>query len=249
MCDRPGKLHLRPTAYCLQLAAGLVLNRRVKLQTPPMRGSQSTENENMALVRPLEEYEIDRDLLEFIQFFKGPLGVIPNSVRTMARKPHLARAFTALNIAVMECAGDVTPEFKRLIGYVTSQVSGCLYCQAHAILGSERFGAGEERLRDAWNFEKSPHFTDAEKAALRFAHAAASVPNAVTEEIGAELRKHWSDDDIVEIMGVVALFGYLNRWNDSMGSALEDLPIEAGEKYLEDSGWRVGKHKELGGKS
>jgi uncharacterized peroxidase-related enzyme len=197
----------------------------------------------MALVAPLEEPEFDPELLEFVQFFKGPLGVIPNSVRTMAHRPAVARAFTELNIAVMKCEGAVTPEFKRLIGYVTSFVSGCRYCQAHTILGSQRFGSSEERLNDVWNFAESPHFTTAEKAALAFAHAAATVPNAVTDEIGRELHAHWEDGDIVEIMAVIALFGYLNRWNDSMGSALEELPVEAGEKYLGQSGWEVGKHK------
>ena len=50
-------------------------------------------------------------------------------------------------------------------------------------------------------------------------------------------------NDIVEIMGVIALFGFLNRWNDSMGSALEDLPIKKGEKYLKEStNWVPGKH-------
>jgi uncharacterized peroxidase-related enzyme len=197
----------------------------------------------MALVRPYEESEFDPDLLEFVQFFKGPLGVIPNSVRTMARRPAIAKAFTELNIAVMKCEGAVTPEFKRIIGYVTSYVSGCRYCQAHTILGSQRFGSSEERLNDVWNFAESTHFTDAEKAALAFAHAAALVPNSVTEEIGDELKKHWEEDDIVEIMAVIALFGYLNRWNDSMGSALEELPIEAGEKYLGNTDWEVGKHQ------
>jgi alkylhydroperoxidase family enzyme len=94
-----------------------------------------------------------------------------------------------------------------------------------------------------FNFESSPHFTAAEKAALQFAFAAAEVPNGVTEEHGSRLRAHWSDADIVEIMGVIALFGYLNRWNDSMGSALEDLPIQAGEKHLKASGWEIGKHQ------
>jgi len=196
----------------------------------------------MALVRPLNEDEFDPDLLDFVQFFKGPLGVIPNSVRTMARRPHIARAFTELNKAVMKCDGAVTPEFKRLIGYVTSYVSGCRYCQAHTVLGSQRFGSTEERLNDAWNHAASPHFTTAEKAALAFAQAAAQVPNAVDDDVAAELRRHWSDDDIVEIMAVIALFGYLNRWNDSMGSALEDLPVDAAEKYLGDSGWTIGKH-------
>ena len=94
----------------------------------------------MEIVKPLNENDIDPSLLEKIQFFKGPLGVIPSSVKTMSYHPKIADAFTDLNKAVMECKGKVTPEFKRLIGYVTSFASGCLYCQAHTILGAERFG-------------------------------------------------------------------------------------------------------------
>ena len=197
----------------------------------------------MPLVEPLSEEQMDPALREEVQFFKGPLGVIPNSVRTMAHRPAIARAFTDLNIAVMTDTGAVTPEFKRLLGYVSSFASGCMYCQAHMILASERFGASEARLNDVFDFEGSPHFTEAEKAALAFAHAATQVPNGVTPEIGARLRDHWPDEAIVEIMGVVALFGYLNRWNDSMGSALEDLPRAKGEARLADAtGWQVGKH-------
>jgi alkylhydroperoxidase family enzyme len=134
----------------------------------------------MALVDPLTEDGMDPDLREHVQFFKGPLGVIPNSVRTMAHRAPIARAFTDLNVAVMTDYGAVTPEFKRLLGYVSSFASGCLYCQAHMILASERFGASEDRLNDVFDFEGSAHFTDAEKAALAFAQAATAVPNAVT---------------------------------------------------------------------
>jgi len=197
----------------------------------------------MALARPLDESEIEPALREEVQFFKGPLGLIPNSVRTMAHRPEIARAFTNLNIAVMTDYGVVTPQFKRVIGYVSSFASGCMYCQAHMILASERFGTTEEQLNDVLNFEDSPHFSEAEKAALAFAHAATQVPNAVTDEIGTRLKAHWSEEAIVEIMGVVALFGYLNRWNDSMGSALEDLPLSKGQERLaETTGWTVGKH-------
>jgi uncharacterized peroxidase-related enzyme len=197
----------------------------------------------MALVEPLTEEALEPGLRDEVQFFKGPLGVIPASVRTMAHRPEIARAFTALNVAVMRDYGAVTPEFKRLIGYISSFASGCRYCQAHMILASERFGASEERLETVWTFEDSPHFTEAERAALAFAQAATAVPNAVTPEIEARLRAHWAPEAIVEIMGVVALFGYLNRWNDSMGSALEDLPRETAEKRLvAQSGWEIGKH-------
>ena len=199
----------------------------------------------MEIVKPLDENDIDPTLLEKIQFFKGPLGVIPSSVKTMSYHPKIADAFTNLNIAVMECKGSVTPEFKRLIGYISSFSSGCLYCQAHTILGAERFGSSKKRLDEVWTYSNSSAFSDAEKAALDFAFAAASVPNKVTGKLVSQLKKYWNDNDIIEIMSVIALFGFLNRWNDSMGSALEDLPIEKGEKYLEETtNWTPGKHRE-----
>ena len=198
----------------------------------------------MQVVEALKEDEIDHKLLEKLEFFKGPLGVIPSSVRTMSYHPKLAEAFTNLNKAVMECNGEVKPEFKRLIGYVTSFASGCLYCQAHTILGAERFGTSEERLKNVWNYKESSAFSKSEKAALSFAFAASTVPNSVSKEIIDDLKEYWSDPDIIEIMAVISLFGYLNRWNDSMSSTLEDLPIEAGNTYLkETSNWNVSKHK------
>ena len=198
----------------------------------------------MEIVKPLDENEIDSNLLEKIQSFKGPLGVIPSSVKTMSYHPKIADAFTNLNIAVMECKGSVTPEFKRLIGYISSFSSGCLYCQAHTILGAERFGSSKKRLDEVWTYSNSSAFSDAEKAALDFAFAAASVPNKVTGKLVSQLKRYWNDNDIIEIMSVIALFGFLNRWNDSMGSALEDLPIEKGEKYLEETtNWTPGKHR------
>lgn len=196
----------------------------------------------MPLVEPLPE-DHDPDLVDLIQFFRGPLGVVPNSVLTMQRRPKIARAFTDLNKAVMENLGRVTGEQKRLIGFIASRAAGCRYCQAHTILGAERFGATAERLAAIWDYRTSPLFSEAEKAAFDFALAAASVPNAVTPEIGEALRRHWSDDEIVEIVGVVALFGYLNRWNDSMATTLEDIGVSAGERNLAAIGWTAGKHR------
>ena len=43
----------------------------------------------------------------------------------------------------------------------------------------------------------------------------------------------------------ISLFGFLNRWNDSMGTTLEADAIDTGEKYLANHGWTVGKHKYL----
>ncbi|MFK7979497.1 MAG: carboxymuconolactone decarboxylase family protein, partial [Saprospiraceae bacterium] len=82
-----------------------------------------------------------------------------------------------------------------------------------------------------------------ERAALRFGFAAGQVPNAVTEEHFAELRKHFSEKQIVDLGATIALFGFLNRWNDTMGTALEPEAVAFAEKHLVKSGWEIGKHK------
>lgn len=196
----------------------------------------------MPLVTPLSPEHSD-EVSELAKFFNETLGFCPNSVLTMQRRPGIAKAFINLNKAVMQNDGEVTSEQKRLIGYLTSAVTGCRYCQAHTILAAKRYGGSDERLNNIWNFRDSDLYTDAEKAAFEFALAASSVPNAVDDQISEELHKYWSDDDIVEILGVVALFGYLNRWNDSMATTMEPGAVDAGETYLtHQEDWTRGKH-------
>ena len=214
----------------------------------------------MPLVQPLPT-DHDPAVAELAQFFNTTLGFAPHSVLTMMRRPALARAFTELNRAVMADgaadsaadglvdapgAGRVTGEFKRLIGHIASRVAGCRYCEAHTIRAAARFGSQEgaapERLDAVWAFRTSPLFSAAERAALEYAAAAASVPGAVTPEIGAELRLHWDDGQIVEITGVIALFGFLNRWNDAMATELEAPAAADGQRWLAGQGWSAGKH-------
>jgi len=195
----------------------------------------------MPLVAPLPIDHSD-EVARVATFFQSTLGFPPNSVLTMQRRPEIAKAFTHLNRAVMENGGRVTSEQKRLIGHLASANTGCRYCEAHTVLAAKRFGASDERLAALWEFRASALFSDAEKAAFEFALAASSVPNAVDDAIAAELHRHWSDDEIVEILGVVALFGFLNRWNDSMGTTLEAPAAEVGAAHLAGRGWAAGKH-------
>lgn len=195
----------------------------------------------MPLVTPLPA-DHDAEVAELATFFNETLGFCPNSVLTMQRRPAIARAFIGLNKAVMANEGRVSAEQKRLIGYLASANAGCRYCQAHTILAAHRYGGSDARLEGIWGFRDSDLYTEAEKAAFEFALAASAVPNAVDEAISADMRRHWDEGEIVEILGVVALFGYLNRWNDSMGTSLEDGARQAGERWLGHGGWSPGKH-------
>lgn len=191
----------------------------------------------------LKSPEGNPELQRLIKFFNETLGFCPNSVLTMQIRPEIANTFINLNKAVMANHGRVTSALKRLVGYMASYVAGCRYCQAHTIRAAERYGGEEEKLRNIWEYKTHPSFSEGERAALDLAVAASSIPNAVDDEVAENMRKHWDEGEIVEVMGVISLFGYLNRWNDSMGTEMESGAIESGEKYLANKGWSVGKHK------
>ncbi len=196
----------------------------------------------MPLVKPLAQ-DANNEVRELATFFNETLGFCPNSVLTMQIRPGIATAFISLNKAVMENDGRVTSALKRLIGYISSNAAGCRYCQAHTIRAAERYGAEQEQLDNVWEYRTHPSFSEAERAALDFALAAATVPNGVDEELQHRLHEHWDDGEIVEMLGVIALFGYLTRWNDSMGTTLEAGAIESGMDLLGGKGWNVGKHQ------
>jgi len=113
---------------------------------------------------------------------------------------------------------------------------------AHTAGAALRLGVFEKKMEAVWEYRTSPLFSEAERVALDLALAAASQPNAVTDELMDQALRHWSEGQIVEIIGCVAMFGFLNRWNDSMATPLEEEPVEVGEKHLAKLGWNIGKH-------
>ena len=69
------------------------------------------------------------------------------------------------------------------------------------------------------------------------------VPNAVETEHMSELSKHFSDKQVVEVVAVISLFGFLNRWNDTMATTLESAPKHFASDQLASHGWGAGKHE------
>lgn len=195
----------------------------------------------MPLVTPLDA-EHDLETKKLAEFFNETLGFCPNSVLTMQRRPAISKAFINLNKAVMSNEGKVTSALKRMIAWVSSNSTGCRYCQAHAIRAAERYGAEQEQLDNIWNYRTHGAFNEAERAALDFSLAASQVPNTVDCDIKKRLHDHWTEGEIVEMLGVISLFGYLNRWNDSMGTTLEGDAIDSGNQHLGKHGFQVGKH-------
>ena len=178
---------------------------------------------------------------ERFEHYQNTRGFVPNSILTMARRPAIAEAFMDLNRAILY-EGTVPEELKMLVSLVTSQASGCRYCQAHMTNLSSIYSASDEKIRAVWDFETSPLFSPAERAALRLGYHSALVPNEVTAADFDELKRHFDESQIVEIVGTIALFGYLNRWNDTMATQLETKAVDVANRAIGAVGWTAGKH-------
>jgi alkylhydroperoxidase family enzyme len=195
----------------------------------------------MAHLEPLPA-ETTPELKDDFAIFEHILGFVPNSLLTMQRMPKMVRGFGELTRAVMDPDGAVDLGFMRLIAHFASRAAGCQYCEAHSLVAAEIHGIEQDKLDAIWVYQTSPLYSEAERAALDFALAAGVVPNDVDDAIMSRMKEHWSEDQIVQILGAVCLYGFLNRWNDSMATDLEESPRKMGEKLLAQGGWTGGKH-------
>ena len=185
--------------------------------------------------------DLGPDLEAKFKTMAGQVGFVPNSFRTMARRPEQLKA--VVNLCMTMYLTSVLPrDLVAMVSQLSSVASGCRYCQAHTFDDMKMSGVSAEKQEAIWTFDSSPLFTEKEKAALRVAWKGGAAPNAVEDADFDELKKHFSEDEIVEIVGWIALFGYLNRWNDTMATTLEDQPKAAAADGLAQQGWEAGKH-------
>lgn len=199
-------------------------------------------------------------LTPILERTKEHLGFVPNSLLTMAHKPHIALAFGLLlgtvrgrdleeayqeiadGVPPLDPATEVDPKLLQVAAFSASIASGCRYCQSHTVHSLTKMSIAQEKVDDILVYETSPHYTDAERAVVAVAMAAARLPNEAEAAHFDALRRHFTDPQIVQIVAIIAVFGFLNRWNDTLATELEAAPRVHAENALGALDWSVGKH-------
>jgi AhpD family alkylhydroperoxidase len=194
----------------------------------------------MTMITPKPREEL-KELEPVFELVEAMMGFLPNSMLTMAHWPELVHGFAAMGGTIL-AGGELPAELKQLVAFVSSNSAGCRYCQAHTSHSAQRAGVPVEKIRAAFEYETSSLFTEPERAALRVAAHAGMTPNAVEPGHMETLRQHYSHKQCVEIVAVISLFGYLNRWNDTMATTLEASPLAFADSNLADRDWSVSKH-------
>ena len=182
----------------------------------------------MTRLSPLALSDLDAETRHMIENAETLMGFVPNDALVMARHPALTKAMWGL-VAAVYGPGEVDNGLKRLIGEAASKAAGCFYCSAHAAHGAKEQGVAQEKIDAVWSFEDSPLFDEPERAAINLAMKAGLVPNETTDADFERLKAHFSESQITEIVAVIAMFGFLNRWNTTLGTALEPIPMASVE--------------------
>ena len=196
----------------------------------------------MTRIPPLKREDYPDLDEKFFKPYEASRGYVPNSNLVMARKPKVLEAFRALNAAIFDSNNNVPAALLALVGNVASHAAGCNYCVAHTANNAVIQGTGAKKIAALWDYEKSELFTDAERSALRFAQAAASTPNMVSDDDVADVITNFGEEGATEILAVVSWYGFLNRWNDSLATQLEGAAFEKASETLSGTDWDPGKH-------
>ena len=180
-----------------------------------------------------EDFPEFKDLFDLVESF---MGYLPNAYLLMADKPDLIQAFAKMSASVFSADVLDIPS-KQLIALASSLSAGCKYCQSHTSHGAERAGVPNEKIAEILNYQTSEYYEAKEVALLDLAFASGEVPNKATKAHFEKLKEFYSKEQILEVVAVISFFGFLNRWNDTFGTEIEEIPANYLTEELRPKNW------------
>ena len=182
----------------------------------------------MSRIKPLKQQDIP-ELQSIFEAGEKMMGFVPNDGLIMAHQPHILKSFLGL-VQSIYAPSEISGGLKRLLGLIVSTASGCEYCQAHAANGAFHQDEDFEKIKNIWDFQTSNLFNQKERAALNVAMKSTMIPNAVTDVDIENLKQYFSEKEIVEIVAVISMYAFLNRWNSTLKTDIENKPLSFFEK-------------------
>ncbi len=132
-----------------------------------------------------------------------------------AYQPRMMMGMGKFNQAVRK-GKSVDERLRNLIELKGAQMIGCEFC---VDLGSQicrNSGVSDEELLALPRYRQSDLFTEREKLALDYTVAVMDTPVDVTDELFAQIKEHFSDEQLVEITALLTLVN-LDRFNAAFG--------------------------------
>lgn len=84
-------------------------------------------------------------------------------------------------------------------------------------------GVSAEKILALADYATSPLYNEAERLALEYADAITLSDREVGDELFARLRRHYSDDALVELTGIIAWENASSKFNRALGIPSQGL--------------------------
>lgn len=167
----------------------------------------------MALIPSLEKNQVKEIAKEVYKKFEKETGKTPEWVKVMAHSPKILKEFTELFKVIMG-EGKIEPYLKWKIAYTVSDMLRCVFCVDVTTKMLKKFGATEEMIKKIKQRKELP---EEEKKILELVKDITADAHLDQPEIFEKLKEKLTESQIVEIISVIGLFNYINRFNNTFG--------------------------------
>jgi uncharacterized peroxidase-related enzyme len=170
----------------------------------------------MSVIDPVPSEKASDDLRATYESLTKRTGRVPDFYGVMAHHPAALKNFVPLYASVMN-EGTLERRYRELAYLKTSHLNGCEYCMRAHTPGAKRAGVTPEQIEALPFNERSPHFDEKDKAVLLYAERMTRAAGAGLRDMAvSELKRHFTEDQIVELALVVCMANFTNRFNNGL---------------------------------
>ena len=178
----------------------------------------------MARVRDVDIDEVPEDIRPTYARFAGEYGPFLNQVKVLAHRPPAVKHLMGLLLDLAEEA-LLPKRYLEIVLVVVSKLNECRYCVAHHAPRLVDQGLAPESVANILEPD-CPGLDEVDRLVRDYAVQVTTKPQHMRDAIFDDLKKHFTEAEIVELTLRTALCGFFNRFNDALQIAMEDGVIE-----------------------
>ncbi|MFO7708299.1 MAG: carboxymuconolactone decarboxylase family protein [Desulfobacterales bacterium] len=169
----------------------------------------------MGIPKPLKKDQADVSITEIFDGMHAALGKMPNIFGVLARFPAALKRFVPFYNAVM-LKGRIPAKLKEIAYLKTASINACQYCLRAHTASAKQAGVTDQQIEELRFYRNSPAFDEKEKATIRFADLVTRGAATIDESVLTWIGRFYTEDEIVELVMVIALANMVNRFNDTL---------------------------------
>ncbi len=179
--------------------------------------------------KPLNRYPFW--LKPFFRSQKKRYGEVLKPGLLWARVPALFAAVASLYGVLDRRSSPISPAIRSLVTVRVSQINHCAFCVDINSATLIRRAGSEEKVEQLAGWEQSSLFDDRERVILEYTEAITFTDREVTPALMSRLKSFMSDDEVVELTGLIAFQNLSSKFNSALDVPPQgfcSLPISVG---------------------